>query len=233
MTGIVLATVGWWSSPPLSAQTSAAGEIVGRVFNPATGEYVRNAEVRLQGTDRLVTTEADGSFRIPGVPAGPATITVTYTGYQTATETFTVAAGQTATREVSLSSAEYGTTAPDGTVRLEAFTVSSEREGNAKAIMAQKRNMNISTSVASDVFGDVSEGNVGEFLKFLPGVDVEYQDAESRGPRLGGLSPEYVDGFRAALDQQHRIHRDQPHQQRGHGRGRSGRQHQPQESPRL
>src|SRR3954468_13960605 len=32
------------------AQPAASGTITGRVFNAATGEYVRNAEVRVQGT---------------------------------------------------------------------------------------------------------------------------------------------------------------------------------------
>src|SRR5687767_974344 len=92
------------SSTILHGQTSG-GAISGRVFNPITGEYVRDAEVRLQGTGRLVTTASDGSFQIDNVPTGPATITVTYTGYNTATETLNVAAGQTATREISLTTA--------------------------------------------------------------------------------------------------------------------------------
>ena len=183
-----------------SLHAQSTGTITGRVFNPATGEYVRNAEVRLHGSDQVVTTENDGSFTLMNVPAGTATVVVNYTGYTPATETVSVTAGQTATREINISPA--GTRSADGTVKLDAFTVSSEREGNAKAIMAQRRNMNIATSVASDVFGDVAEGNVGEFLKYLPGVDVEYQDAETRGPRLGGLSPEYtgvsLDGGRIA-----------------------------------
>ncbi|MBI4622258.1 MAG: hypothetical protein HY736_03425 [Verrucomicrobia bacterium] len=52
--------------------------------------------------------------------------------------------------------------------------------------------MNVTTSVAFAVYGDVADGNVGEFLKFLPGVDLEYVDAETRGPRLGGLDPQYA-----------------------------------------
>jgi iron complex outermembrane recepter protein len=190
-----------WLISAVLVHAQGSGSITGRVFNPVTGEYVRNAEVRLQGSDRLVTTESDGTFRLDNVPAGPATITVTYTGYNTASETVTVAPGQTATREINLTTGAYGAQG-DQTIKMGEFVVSSEREGNAKAIMAQRRNMNITTSVASDVFGDVAEGNVGEFLKFLPGVDVEYQDAETRGPRLGGLSPEYVgvsmDGARMA-----------------------------------
>jgi iron complex outermembrane recepter protein len=185
--------------PRLHAQST--GTIEGRVFNPATGQYVRDAEVRLQGTERIVNTGSDGSFRFEGVAPGQATVTVNYTGYVTATEPLNVSAGQIATREINLTSAAAGARAGE-TVKLDVFTVSSEREGNAKAIMAQRRNMNITTSVASDIFGDVSEGNVGEFLKFLPGVDLEYVDAETRGPRLGGLDPQYVgvttDGARLA-----------------------------------
>jgi iron complex outermembrane recepter protein len=177
---------------PLARAQDTGGAIQGRVFNPATGQYVRDAEIRLQGSDRVIYSDAGGEFRLTNVPPGQAVLTVTYTGYQPVTAPVTVTAGSVATRDVELVSSQAGATTTGNTVQLEKFTVSSEREGNAKAIMAQKRNMNITTSVASDVFGDVAEGNVGEFLKFLPGVDVEYQDAETRGPRLGGLSPEYV-----------------------------------------
>jgi hypothetical protein len=68
--------------------------------------------------------------------------------------------------------------------------------------MEQKKNMNITTSVASDIFGDVTDGNVGEFLKYLPGVDVDYVESETRGPRLGGMDAQYTavsfDGVRLA-----------------------------------
>jgi iron complex outermembrane recepter protein len=178
----------------LHAQTGT-GTIQGRVYNPATQQYVRNAEVRLEGTNQVVATESDGSFTLNNVPAGSARITISYTGYTTATETVNVTSGQVATREINLTSTEQGAARPGQageTIQLQAFTVSTEREGNAKAIMEQKRNMNVTTSVASDIFGDVTDGNVGEFLKFLPGVDVDYVESETRGPRLGGMDAQYV-----------------------------------------
>ncbi len=182
---------------------SATGSVQGRVFNPVSREYVGNAEVRLAGTDRVVFTESDGTFSFPGVAAGSAAITVTFSGYAPATESFTVVAGQAAVREINLTSA--GAAAPpskDGKVQLQAFTVSSEREGNAKAVQAQRRNMDITTSVSSDVFGDITDGNMGEFLKYLPGVDIDYVESEARGPRLGGMDGQYVgvtiDGMRSA-----------------------------------
>src|SRR5205085_468205 len=55
---------------------------------------------------------------------------------------------------------------------------------------------------SSDIFGDVTDGNVGEFLKYLPGVDLDYVESEPRGPRLGGMDAQYVgvsfDGMRTA-----------------------------------
>lgn len=178
-----------FSAAAAAAQPGGTGRITGRVFNPATGEYVRNAEVRLAGTQQVVATESDGSFAFEGVPTGSATINVNYTGYQPATETLAVVAGQTVTREIVLTSTQAGA---GGALRMTEFVVSSEREGNAKAIMEQRRNMNISTSVASDVFGDVAEGNVGEFLKYLPGVELDYVEGVARGPRLGGLDAQYT-----------------------------------------
>ena len=47
-----------------------AGTVQGRIFNPATGEYVRNAEVRVQGTDRVTYSEEGGSYVLANVPAG-------------------------------------------------------------------------------------------------------------------------------------------------------------------
>ncbi len=185
---------------PLQAQ-SATGTIQGRVFNPARGEYARNAEVRIEGTNRVAYTEGDGSFRFANVPAGSVTVTVTYIGYNTVNETFTVTAGQTAVREINITSTA-ARAGQDGIVELQAFTVASEREGNAKAIMEQRRNMDIVTSVSSDIFGDVTDGNVGEFLKYLPGVDLDYVESEARGPRLGGMDAQYTgvsfDGVRMA-----------------------------------
>src|SRR5829696_10401118 len=74
----------------LHAQTGGTGTIQGRVFNPVSKDYVRNAEVRLEGTQQVVFTENDGSFQFLNVSAGEAKITVTFTGYNTLNETFTV-----------------------------------------------------------------------------------------------------------------------------------------------
>ena len=198
--GLVL---GWLLSAVLIHAQTSTGTVQGRVFNPVSKDYVGNAEIRLDGTNQTTYSESDGSFQFSGVPAGAASITVLFTGYTTVKDSFTVTAGQTAVREINLvSNAAAPAPNKDGVIQLTAFTVASEREGNAKAIQAQRRNMNITTSVSSDIFGDVADGNVGEFLKYLPGVDLDYVESEPRGPRLGGMDGQYVgvsfDGMRSA-----------------------------------
>src|SRR6185503_17957984 len=115
------------------AQPAGTGSIEGRIFNPLTGEFIRNAEVHVQGTDRLVVSETDGRYRLSNVPAGNVTLSVSYTGYQPATATVAVASGQVVTRDFDVP----GTTAQrnDKVIELDRFTVSSRREGTAKAIM--------------------------------------------------------------------------------------------------
>ena len=188
--GWLLATVGLL--PAVFAQSAPAGRVVGRIFNPGTGEYVRNAEIRVQGTQNTVYSEEGGVYQLDNVPVGSATLEVAFSGYQTARAAVTVTAGAAVTRDFELVSTLPKPAGKDEVVLISKFVVTTEREGNAKAIMEQRRNMNISTSVAADSFGDGSEGNVGEFLKFLPGVDVEYVDGVSRGPRIGGLDQSYV-----------------------------------------
>jgi iron complex outermembrane receptor protein len=189
------------------AQTSGGtGAIVGRVFNPTTQEYVRNAELSIANTNLVTYSADDGSYSFNAVPAGEVTLQVTYTGYETASTRLTVGSGRTATHNFDLKGAVYqpGAKAAAGApvVVLESFTVSSEREGNAKAIMEQRAAINMKSVVASDNFGDVTGGNIGEFIKYLPGVVMDYVDSDARTARIGGLSPTYtgvsIDGMTMA-----------------------------------
>ncbi len=171
-----------------AAGPAATGTIQGRVLNPANGEYVRHAVVRIQNTDTSVVSEDRGFYRIADVAPGTVTLVVTYTGYAPASATVNVAPGQIVTRDFELA----GATAAGEPLTMAEFVVSSEREGNAKAIMEQRNSMDITNSVASDVFGDIAEGNVGEFLKNMPGVEVDLVQGEIRTIRLRGLDAEYT-----------------------------------------
>src|SRR4051812_3290892 len=115
---------------PLAALAQATGMITGRVFNPATGEYIRNAEIRIEGTQQVAQTEDGGYYRLTNAPTGDITITATYTGHQSATAKVSVAPGATVTRDFELAPTGSNRRAED-VVQLGAFVVSTEREGQA------------------------------------------------------------------------------------------------------
>ena len=183
-----------------TAHAAGEGAITGRVFSPASGEYLRNAQIRVDATGQVISSEDGGAYRISPVAAGPVTLVVTYTGFRPITTTVQVPASGTVTKDFELiSTMETAVADPKAPAKLAAFTVSTEREGNAKAIMDQRQSMNITNSVAADIFGDNAEGNLGEFLKHMPGVDVSTAFGEVRTVGLRGLGSEYtavtVDGL--------------------------------------
>ncbi len=188
------------------AAADNTGTISGRIVNPVTGEYVRNAEIAIRGTSLTAISADDGTYRLTGVPPGEAMVTVNYTGYAPVAVPVPVTAGRDSARDIELVSGLAGAGSSGGrkeeVVKLTAFTVSSEREGNAKAIMEQRNSMNITNSVASDVFGDMAEGNIGDFLRNMPGIDLELTQGEVRNVRLRGLGSEYnavtIDGVSLA-----------------------------------
>lgn len=171
------------------AQTAASGTITGRVINNATSSYLSNAEVRIVGTDRVTITESDGSYEFNNVPAGSVTVSTYYTGLDSQEQKVVVTAGGTTKADFNLVSAQES---GGDVVKLAAFKVSGPREGNAKAIVDQRQAYNIKTVIASDAFGDVAEGNIGEFLRFLPGITVDFVEADIRAVRVRGLPPKYA-----------------------------------------
>jgi iron complex outermembrane receptor protein len=171
----------------LSAQP-ATGEITGRVVNQASGDYLRNAQVSVSGTAITTLADTGGFYRLTGVPAGANRVAVSYTGLDPVEVPVTVIAGETVTQNITLTSASYD---PE-MVTLGTYVVNATREGNAKAIMDQRVAVNMKKVVATDAMGNVSEGNVGEFLKLMPGVAMEYVEADTRAMRVRGLNPKYA-----------------------------------------
>ncbi|PTX92725.1 TonB-dependent receptor [Opitutus sp. ER46] len=180
-----------------SGQTST-GSIQGRVLDAATNRYLNNARVTVSGTNVSAFTNEYGEYRIHNLPPGEVSLDVFYSGLPPQNVKVQVPAGQVITQDVSLGRAA------DQPIVLEAMTVKSGRETNLAAIAVNEQRFapNIKTVIESDAFGDVAEGNVGEFLKFLPGVTVDYVAADVRTVSVRGFGAQfssvYVDGFRMA-----------------------------------
>lgn len=176
----------------LPAQPSG-GALEGRVQHAVSGDYLNNARVVVKGTALVAFTDATGAFRIAGIPAGTATVQVGYTGLDAQEVAVSVADGQVTRREFSLTSvSRYGATGE--TLVLDPYAVSAAREIDAAslAINEQRFAPNIKNVIAADAFGDVSEGNVGEFMKRLPGVTINEAAGDAYSVSLRGFSPEFT-----------------------------------------
>lgn len=197
---VVLACLVCSLASTVRAQSAANGTIEGRVRNIGNDRYLNNVRVTLEGTNRETYTNQYGEYRFEDVAPGQASITATYTGLDPETVQVTVTAGGVSQHNFDLTSrARYG---DDKTVTLNEFVVQSNREyeGNALAQNEQRFSANVKVVVAADAFGDVSEGNPGEFLKYLPGITVDYVAADVRTVSVRGFASNFTnvswDGMR-------------------------------------
>jgi iron complex outermembrane recepter protein len=176
------------------AQAPATGTIRGTVTNATNGQTMENAVLRITGGKQAISNSY-GDYEFTGVPAGDVEIRASYVGEPDIVATVNVAAGDVARRDFVFRENVSGVaTGKDGTLELSPYVVNAERYRNARAqATAEERNsVNIKSVVATDQFGYVPSGNVGEFTKFLPGIQLDY-GTPSGG--AGGFSENAANGI--------------------------------------
>lgn len=173
---------------------SVTSAIEGRVQDPVSGDYLLNARVEAVGTGKWTLTDATGSYRLGNLPDGEVNLAVSYSDYDVSHDAVPLRAGETVVRNYSLTNrARYGAT-DDKTLVLDEFVVTASREMEASAIAAaeQRYSPNLKNVMAADAFGDVSEGNVGEFLKRMPGVSINYAEGDANNVTIRGFGGEHT-----------------------------------------
>ncbi|HUR57812.1 MAG TPA: TonB-dependent receptor, partial [Opitutaceae bacterium] len=164
-----------------SATAQSGGTVAGRVTNAATGAYLESATVSVEGTNIQTATTRGGEFTL-SLPPGKHTLLVGYTGLDTSRESVEVGASGRLTRDFALTAGIY---------KLDPFSVSGLREGNALAIQQQRLAENIKTVAASDTFGNPAS-NPGELLQRLPGVTIDVGAGEATGMYIRGLGTSFI-----------------------------------------
>ncbi len=187
------------------ANAERNGTIAGSIGNAADGVPLRTAKIALKGTSFETRSDEQGRFILPGLPPGEYQVEVSFIGYDSQLTTVTVLPGSTVTRDFHLelrSSRTEGWRPEDysESVKLERFTVVADRVMSAQALaMNEQRNAaNIKNVVAFEELGEQGMENIGNYVRFLPGVVIidDGTDASSLG--LGGfpdsMSTVQVDG---------------------------------------
>lgn len=158
------------------------GTVTGQVVDSSTGKYLEGAEVNIN--DLRTTTERDGKFTLRNVPEGAQKVVVNYPGLDSNDMAIEVKPNQNVDVAVKMTTQEV--------ITLGAFKIEGTKEGMAQAVALQKVSIESKLIAANDQFGSISEGNIGEYLKFLPGVGIVYNSNDARGVALRGLRSQFT-----------------------------------------
>ncbi|MBX3465787.1 MAG: TonB-dependent receptor [Planctomycetes bacterium] len=153
------------AGPPPEAG-AALGTLAGRVKDERTGAPVAGARVLVRGHMGEARSGPDGSFELPGLPAGAHTVSVIHTQYATLTlPAVDVPAGGRATVEVALT---------PSALELDALRVTGYRlEGGLAALLQERREARGVTEVlGAEQIGKSGDGNAAEALKRVTGLTV-------------------------------------------------------------
>lgn len=173
------------------AQSAETGVVTGRLINESTGNYLPSARISVQGTQIEAFTNSIGEYQLANVPAGEVVIVASYLGFERQSATVRVISGQTATQDFSLAAVRDDSGRLDSgekTVKLEAMSVTA-KDLSAQAVAATvKRNAgNIKDVIVLDEFTDQADGNIGEFIKFTPGLDIQYNPFSPQFVTIRGM----------------------------------------------
>lgn len=165
-------------------QSSSAGPLSGRVIDANTGSGLPGAQVMIRSLNLETTSNVQGEFLFTAVPVGTHAVEVSYLGYGVSTESVTVTGGARSTVRFALTATNV--------LELEAYEVSSIRDGTARALNQQRSAANLSNVIASDAIGRFPDPNVAEALQRIVGIGVERDQGEGRFINVRGAPIEFT-----------------------------------------
>lgn len=174
--GPLVALAALLTAPLGRAQPADTGILSGRVFNSASDVYVASAKITVAGTALAATTDEDGSFIIYGVPQGEAKVQVDYVGFEADAQLVKVGPGQTVLPDFNLTPVRSLGKADEKVLQLDTITVVVDKQQSAQAIAMneQRTSPSLKSVIAMDEYPEGSSGNLGEFLKYVPGLAIVY-----------------------------------------------------------
>ncbi len=144
------------ATPALAQQ----GAVTGTVVRADNAQPLDAAQVVVVGTGLGTLTDADGTYRITGVPSGEQQVRVQLVGFSTSTQTVSVQAGQTATADFELQ---------QSAVELEQIVVTGTGTGGVE----QRKLGNTIGSISTDAIENAPTTSVSEMLTARePGLSV-------------------------------------------------------------
>lgn len=151
------------------------GRILDKEKNPLPGAVV------IIDSNRHSVTDVNGFYSFLNLPLGNHNLEVSYIGFAPVSKIVAIAAIET-TEDVVMS---------DTSQVLDEIVITGVFSGQRKAINTQKNNLNITNVVAADQIGKFPDSNIGDALKRISGINVQYDQGEARFGQVRGTPTEF------------------------------------------
>jgi len=159
------------------AQSSVS--LIGKVTDE-NGLSMPGATILLSDISRGTTTDVRGQYSILNISEGKHMIKISFIGYQPIEEEIEVAKNSV-----------HNFTIKEGMTMGDEIVILGDRlKGQAKALNQQKTNANITNIVSADQVGRFPDANIGDALKRVQGITMQYDQGEARDIIIRGMAPQ-------------------------------------------
>ena len=153
------------------------GTIRGRVVD-ASKQILPGASIYIEKLHTGVTSDVNGYYTFSNLTPGTYTVKVSYVGYSPVEMKITIPAGKTLEKNVVLNEG----------LELQEVVVGGAFQGQRRAINSQKNKLGITNVVSADQVGKFPDSNIGDALKRISGINVQYDQGEARFGQVRGTS---------------------------------------------
>ncbi|MFO8087342.1 MAG: carboxypeptidase-like regulatory domain-containing protein [Bacteroidales bacterium] len=180
MVGVKFYLVIFLTTLTIAVQAQQTGIIKGRVLD-TDNLSLPGASIVIDTINKGAITDHNGYFTITGVPEGKYELSASYIGFNRDKKEVSVEPGKTTVVNFKLLAG----------IELSEVVVSDRLQGQSKALNTQMNKENITNIISSDQVGRFPDANVGDALKRIPGINVQYDQGEARFGSIRGTSPMY------------------------------------------
>ena len=153
------------------------GTIRGRIVDTSK-QILPGASIYIEKLHTGVTSDVNGYYTFANLTPGTYTVKVSYVGYSPVELKITIPAGKTLEKDVVLNEG----------LELQEVVVGGAFQGQRRAINSQKNNLGITNVVSADQVGKFPDSNIGDALKRINGINVQYDQGEARFGQVRGTS---------------------------------------------
>ena len=152
------------------------GTITGRITD-ADRQVLPGATIMIEELHTGVTSDVNGFYTLANLKPGTYKVKVSYVGYEPKYYTVKLT-GNNVERNIQLSESH----------ELKEVVVTGAFYGQRKALQMQKETMGVTNVVSADQVGKFPDSNIGDALKRINGINVQYDQGEARFGQVRGTS---------------------------------------------